>query len=206
MDEYLGVIRLFAGSFAPQGWMFCDGSLLSVFQNEALFNVIGITFGGDGKINFALPDLRGRVVVAVGTNPAVTPGSIFIGQTGGNATVALNSTNLPLHTHQANVTQPQATLNVSNGNATQNVPLANSSIASPGTTASGSFVGTLGFASGTTNTVPLQGNSLKVTAPLVRNMETGTGTAFSVMPPYLGMHYIICTQGQFPLLSPAETK
>jgi microcystin-dependent protein len=89
---FIGEIRLFAGSFAPIGWAFCNGALQSIAENTTLFALIGTTYGGDGQSTFALPDLRGRVPVHQG------PGYV-IGQAGGSETVTLASNQLPAHTH-----------------------------------------------------------------------------------------------------------
>jgi microcystin-dependent protein len=83
MDPILGTIVMFSGSFAPRGWAFCDGSLLSIGTNTALFSIIGNTYGGDGKTTFALPDLRGRVPLGVGEGPGLTPCSLGQAGTGG---------------------------------------------------------------------------------------------------------------------------
>ncbi|HOB76703.1 MAG TPA: tail fiber protein, partial [Phycisphaerae bacterium] len=87
MDEYLAEIRLFAGMYEPRGWMFCDGRLLSIAQNLALFSLLGTTYGGDGVNTFALPDLRGRVPVGAGAGPGLTPRAL--GETGGSEQHAL---------------------------------------------------------------------------------------------------------------------
>jgi microcystin-dependent protein len=91
-QPFVGEIRLFAGNFAPVGWMFCDGSLLQISQNAVLFNLIGTTYGGDGLNTFALPDLRGRAPVHAG------PGFV-LGQMGGAETVTLLANQVPLHQH-----------------------------------------------------------------------------------------------------------
>jgi microcystin-dependent protein len=95
-NPFVGEIRLFAGNFAPQGWAFCDGQLLSIAQSEVLFNLIGTTYGGDGQTTFALPDLRGRVPVHQGNNGQ---SSYIIGQEGGMETVTLVPSQMPQHTH-----------------------------------------------------------------------------------------------------------
>jgi microcystin-dependent protein len=98
-DTFVGEIRMFAGNFAPAGWMFCEGQLLSISQNDILFALIGTTYGGDGQTTFALPDLRGRLPIHLGTRPA---GSTFIiGQAGGQESVALTTSQIPMHTHVA---------------------------------------------------------------------------------------------------------
>lgn len=100
MDPYIGEIRLFAGSFAPRGWAFCEGQLLPISQNTALFSILGTMYGGDGRVTFALPDLRDRVPMQEGTGPGLTPRSI--GEEGGNSTVTLLQTEIPKHMHLAN--------------------------------------------------------------------------------------------------------
>lgn len=96
MNPFLGEIRLFAGNFAPQGWAYCDGTLLSIADNEALYTLVGTTYGGDGVNNFALPDMRGRVPVHQGST---SNGSYVIGQTGGVESVTLTNNEMPSHNH-----------------------------------------------------------------------------------------------------------
>lgn len=101
VEPYLGEIRMFAGNFAPVGWALCDGSLLSIQQNTALFSVIGTYYGGNGTTNFALPDLRGRFPMGFGTGPGLTPRNL--GDKGGAETVTLNVNQIPAHTHTVTV-------------------------------------------------------------------------------------------------------
>jgi microcystin-dependent protein len=102
---YVGEIRIFAGNFAPAGWLFCDGSLLPISEYEVLFNLIGTTYGGDGQSTFALPDLRGRAPIHQGTLSG--GGNVFvIGQRAGVETVALTLNQIPSHNHV-----PQAAAN-----------------------------------------------------------------------------------------------
>jgi microcystin-dependent protein len=98
-SPYIGEIRMFGGNFAPQGWAFCDGQQLAISQYEALFNLIGTTYGGDGMQTFALPDLRGRVPVHMGQGPGLS--NYMIGQNGGSEIVTLTVNQLPQHLHQA---------------------------------------------------------------------------------------------------------
>jgi microcystin-dependent protein len=94
---YIGEIRIFGGNFAPNGWAFCDGSLLSIPEHDALFSLIGTTYGGDGENTFALPDLRGRLPVHQGTGP--DGANYVIGQQGGAETVTLTADQAPEHSH-----------------------------------------------------------------------------------------------------------
>ena len=92
-DPYIGEIRMFGGSFAPLGWLFCQGQLLSISDYDVLFNLIGTTYGGDGQNTFALPDLQSRIPVHQGSG-------YLLGQAGGVETVTLNGNQNPVHTHQ----------------------------------------------------------------------------------------------------------
>lgn len=87
---------MFAGNFAPAGWMFCEGQLLSIAENETLFNLIGTTYGGDGQNTFALPDLRGRVPIHMGTGGG---GTYSLAQTGGAEEITLTASQIPIHNH-----------------------------------------------------------------------------------------------------------
>ena len=95
-QPYVGEIRIFGGNFAPAGWMFCDGQLLPISENETLFQLIGTTYGGDGQSTFALPDLRGRLPIHMGTNQG-TP--FLLAQNGGAETVTLTVNQMPAHSH-----------------------------------------------------------------------------------------------------------
>jgi microcystin-dependent protein len=91
-QPYVGEIRMFAGNFAPAGWMFCEGQLLPISENETLFNLIGTTYGGDGQSTFALPDLRGRIPLHFGNG-------FTLAETGGVETVTLTVAQIPAHSH-----------------------------------------------------------------------------------------------------------
>ncbi|HWI64813.1 MAG TPA: tail fiber protein [Symbiobacteriaceae bacterium] len=97
---FIGEIRMFGGNFAPVGWAFCDGQTLNIAQNDVLFALIGTTYGGDGQTTFKLPDLRGRIPIHRGQNPA-TGTTYNMGAPGGVESVVLGTNNLPAHTHQA---------------------------------------------------------------------------------------------------------
>jgi microcystin-dependent protein len=97
-QPYVGEIRMFAGNFPPNGWMFCEGQLLAISENDTLFNLIGTTFGGDGQQTFALPDLRGRLPIHNGTNP--NGGSTFqLGEAAGVEQVTISAQQTPIHNH-----------------------------------------------------------------------------------------------------------
>jgi microcystin-dependent protein len=92
-QPYVGEIQMFAGNFAPAGWMFCEGQLLPISEYETLFNLIGTSYGGDGQSTFALPDLRGRIPLHQGNG-------FILGETGGAETITLTTAMIPNHTHQ----------------------------------------------------------------------------------------------------------
>ncbi len=98
MEPFIAQIVMFGGNFAPRGWAFCDGQLLAISQNTALFSLIGTMYGGDGRTTFALPDLRGRVAIHPGHGPGLS--DYRQGQKGGQETVTLSQVELPNHTHQ----------------------------------------------------------------------------------------------------------
>ena len=108
MDSYVGEIRMFAGKYAPEGWADCDGSLLQISNYEALYSLIGITYGGDGQKTFALPDLRGRLPVGQGQGAGLTTRTLGQQSLGAEA-VVLTSNTIPAHTHNFNVTSAAAT-------------------------------------------------------------------------------------------------
>lgn len=97
MEPFIGQIMLFAGNFAPRGWALCNGQLLPIAQNTALFSILGTTYGGNGQTTFALPDLRGRAPIHWGQGPGLNP--YTLGEQGGAESVTLTTANLPPHTH-----------------------------------------------------------------------------------------------------------
>ena len=126
MDEYIGIVKLFAGNFAPKGWFFCNGALLPINQYSAFFAIIGTTYGGDGKTTFALPDFRSRVPVGStdmgGANP---PATLYpAGSKAGTESIQLNQTQMPLHTHVATMAggASNVSVKVSANAATESVP------------------------------------------------------------------------------------
>ena len=99
MDPFIGQIMMFGGNFAPRGWAFCEGQLLPISSNTALFSILGTTYGGDGRTTFALPDLRGRVSIHPGNGPGLS--DYRLGEKGGVEDVVLNQTQIPSHSHSA---------------------------------------------------------------------------------------------------------
>ena len=177
MDEFIGIIKIFGGNFAPRGWALCNGQLLSISQYTALFSILGTTYGGDGRTTFALPDLRGRVAVGEGTGPGLP--AVDLGELAGEPTHTLIQNEIPAHAHGAVV---------SSADAAQSAATAGSTIATPGSSSGRSFTPTLGFNTSTPNTVLNPGSIT----------PTGGSQPHNNMQPYLGVNYIICLDGVFP--------
>jgi microcystin-dependent protein len=111
-QPYVGEIRMFGGNFAPVGWLFCDGSLQAISQNDTLFQLIGTTYGGDGQQTFALPDLRSRVPIHQGSGAGLS--TYIIGQNGGVELVTLTTNQIPSHGHTPNASNAGGSDNPSN--------------------------------------------------------------------------------------------
>ena len=114
-DPFIGEIRLFAGNFAPRFWAFCDGQILPISQNTALFSLLGTIYGGDGRTTFALPDFRDRVPMHHGQGPGLSLRDI--GESGGSAQVTLLAAEMPAHTHTIGTTSSSATAGTASGSA-----------------------------------------------------------------------------------------
>lgn len=181
MDEYMGIIKLFAGNFAPQNYMYCNGQLLQISTNAALYSILGTIYGGDGVTTFGLPDLRSRIPVGggMGPSPSLQNNTTTLGQVGGEINHTLITTEMPQHTHG---------LIVNNGEATNSVGANNLSIASPGTIIGRDFTASLGFSTQAPNT-PINPASIN---------NAGGNQPHNNMQPYLGLSYIICVQGLYP--------
>jgi microcystin-dependent protein len=170
-EPFIGQITLFAGNFAPRGWAFCQGQLLAIAQNTALFSILGTTYGGNGQTTFALPDLRGRTPVGPGQGPGLS--NYSLGQSAGVESVTLSMNEMPQHTHA---------LNANTADATQRAPgvdrvlareataqTAIYSTAAPNTAMSPQAIGAVGSSQPHTN-----------------------------LQPYLAVNYIIALEGIFP--------
>jgi len=177
MEPFIGQIQAFGFNFPPRGWAFCNGQLLSIAQNTALFSLLGTAFGGDGRTTFGLPDLRGRIPLQFGQGPGLP--SYVIGQKGGNYQVTLNTSNLPSHNHG---------LVVSSSNATQNAATAGTSIGAPGTTSGRTFTPVDGY-NGATPDVIMNASSIQ---------NNGGGQAFNSMNPYIVINWSIALVGVYP--------
>lgn len=181
MEPFLGQLMLVPYNFNPRFWANCDGQLLPISSNSALFSLIGTIYGGDGETTFALPDLRGRVPIHVGNGPGLP--SYSLGSRSGNYQTFLSTANLPPHNHTA-------TMNVNNTRSTINTPTSGLSIGTPGIFDGRNFTDHVGFNSAAPNV------DLNAGTVLVNN--TGSGTSFSNMQPYLTMRWVIALVGIYP--------
>lgn len=168
VEAFLGEIRMFAGNFAPRDWAFCDGQLLPINLNSSLFALLGTTFGGDGRTNFALPDLRGRVPLHPGSGPGLTIRDL--GEKGGAEAHSLIVNEIPSHSHPANA-----------------YSLEGSSAAPQGGVWAKSGAGDPDYHSAVDTT--MSGSAIG---------NTGGGQPHNNMQPYLGVNFIICLEGTFP--------
>jgi microcystin-dependent protein len=180
VEPYLSNVTIFGGNFAPRGWMFCQGQLLAIAAYDALFALIGTTYGGDGQSTFALPDLRSRVAVHPGQGSGLS--MYTLGQMGGVENVTLLSSNMPAHTHTVLTIAGNPGANNSAGTTDNPTNMVPASAAPASNNYNGSDSGiTLGISASTAVT-PIAGSS----------------QPFSVISPYLAMNYIIAVEGIFP--------
>jgi microcystin-dependent protein len=180
-DQFLAEIRIFAGNFAPFGWAFCDGQILSISQNAALFSLLGTTYGGNGQSNFALPNLQGSAPMHQGQGAGLSFRDL--GETGGEQTVMLLSSEMPAHSHTLSATTTTGTTATSTNNQ---LALAT---AGGGKTSAANIVNS--YSSAAANT-PLNSSGLST---------VGGNLPHNNMMPYLGLTFIIALQGIFPARS-----
>lgn len=201
MEGYLAEIRGFAGNFSPRGWAYCNGQLISIAQNTALFSLLGTTYGGDGRTTFALPDLRGRAPISAGTGPGLTPRNL--GARGGTEYNNLTANQLASHTHSV----VSGTLPVV-GSATATMLVNNS--AGSSSNPDGNYLGVEGGALGlyestadgtstlNAGAITVDTSGMAVNASSITIANAGASSAINNMQPYLVIHWIICMQGIFP--------
>ena len=205
MEEYLAIIKIFAGNFAPRGFALCHGQVLAIATNTALFSLLGTTYGGDGQTTFALPNLQGRVPVGAGQGLGL---SIYdLGEASGTENTTLTIINMPIHNHTAVFTPTgggsgsAVTLMASNKEATQSIPGtagANTLAAPYYPDAPGAVNGYVNDSAPTIPLVGISGGGGGITGGSVTVGVSGGSQPFSILQPYLAVNYIICTEGIFP--------
>ena len=169
-EPFVGEIRMFAGNFAPRGWAFCDGQLLAVSSNDALFSLLGTTYGGDGRTTFGLPDLRGRLPVQAGQGPGLS--SYRLGQKFGQESVVLYTEQLPAHNHPVYAVSEDGTASTPAGNYPAATKLLDKEYAPSGTL------------------TPMNAGALTNNTTANRSIDN--------RQPATGVHYIIALIGLYP--------
>ncbi len=178
VEPMIGTMCVFAGNFAPRGYAFAEGQLLPISSNTALFSILGNTYGGDGRTTFALPDMRGRVLVGTGTGPGLS--NYRVGQKGGQESVTLTQNQLPSHGHTATATLIGTN---ENGNATQ----PEGAILGHDDRDNNYYLGT------PATTVNLSPDAVSVSVS-----DTGGSQSVTNLQPYISVHWIIALQGLYP--------
>src|SRR5215469_9064124 len=171
MDPFVAEIRVFGFNCAPKGWALCDGQLLPISQNTALFSLLGTNFGGDGKSTFGLPDFQGSAAIGQGEGQGLSP--YFVGEEGGVPNVTLLQSEIPMHTHQAQATNEPAELQAPN----------------PERALARSKPGFAYQSDSSTNLVQMSFQSTTI---------VGSSLPHNNMPPYLTLNFCIALQGVYP--------
>ncbi len=183
-EPFIGEIRMVGFNFAPRGWAFCQGQLLAIAQYQALFSLLGTTYGGDGRTTFALPDLRGRSPVGQGYGPGLS--DIRIGEQGGTESVTLTQAQMPSHSHgaEASIAVPAN----SNSTDTNPAPATNTVL---GPSSSGGRPGELYTTTAANTTLAPFDNPVNV-------QPSGGNQPVGIRDPFLGMNFVIALEGIFP--------
>jgi microcystin-dependent protein len=194
-EPFLGEIIMFAGNFAPRGWALCDGQLLSISNNQALFSILGTAYGGDGRTSFALPDLRSRAPIHAGQGNGLT--SHKLGDKSGAEYIRLTTDTLPQHQHAV------ALSGTANVTFSLKASTTDGNTSTPGPTAiPAKVMGGLNALNAYT-TVQADTTLLPDSASTTVNVEGNTGMAgagqpLPIVPPVLAVNFIIATVGDFP--------
>lgn len=184
MEPFIGMIVMFGGNFAPRGWALCDGTLLSIAQYQALFSILGTTYGGDGRTTFALPPMRGRVPMHSGTGPGLTPRSL--GEKSGMEDVTLNTNQIPSHTHGISFTEAKLRVVREDGNTSEPAGAAIANV-NPDST--------MAYNNSTAPDADAVAGSLQIAA---QALPTGASQHHTNMQPYLAVNFIIALEGTYP--------
>ncbi len=169
-EPFVGEVRMFAGNFAPRGWAFCDGQLLAVSQNDALFSLLGTIYGGDGRTTFGLPDMRGRLALHAGHGPGLTDRRL--GAKGGTETETLTVNQLPSHNHEVSAANSSGSSSNPTGSLARDMAGSNLYVQS------------------------LSANRTELSSNALNNIG-GSRSHTNVMP-YLCIHYIMALVGIYP--------
>ena len=198
---YIGAIFIWAGNFAPKDYAFCNGQLLPISQYQALFSILGTTYGGDGQTTFSLPNLCGRMPLGAAVQGGgANPNPQTLGASGGNSSLTLTTNNLPAHNHPATFT-PGAAADiaipaVAGSNATTNTP-GTTTVLSKGGSADRSPVPMNVYSTATADTT-LKPFSVNIPAGNVTVGSTGSNAPINTVPPFQALNFIIALNGLYP--------
>ena len=184
MEPFIGMIVMFGGNFAPRGWALCDGTLLSISQYQALFSILGTTYGGDGRTTFALPPMRGRVPMHAGSGPGLT--TRRLGEKSGVENVTLNTNQIPSHTHGITITEANLNVVREDGNTAEPAGAVIANV-SPDTN--------MAYNNASLPDATAKAGSISVAASAT---HTGGSQHHTNMQPYLVVNFIIALQGTYP--------
>lgn len=189
-EPFIGQISMFAGNFAPRGWAFCNGQLLSVSQHTALFSILGTTYGGNGQTTFALPDFRGRGPVHIGQGSDTS--TYMLGEAGGVESVTLTISQMPAHSHLVTKAGSGSLQVAGTGSNASTTPSATNNIL--GASAAGGSPSAAIWSDELNDPVSLANpiNAHFIAEP------AGGSQPFSIRNPYLGMNFIIALEGLYP--------
>ncbi len=190
---YVGEIMIFAGNFAPKNWAFCNGQLISVSQNNALFALLGTTYGGNGVSTFALPDLRSRVPVHFGQGTGLS--NYALGQIGGTENIGLTITNLPSHTHGFSPSGVTASVQASGAYGDTSSPTGNY-LSNGGDTGGGVTTNAYSTPGNAGTPANIAGVSFNLSSGAIG--LTGNNIPFPILQPYLALNFVISLYGNFP--------
>lgn len=199
MDGYLGEIKIWAGMWAPRGWMFCQGQILEIRQNTVLYTLLQQTYGGNGQTTFALPNLCGRVPIGVGQIGAKT--NIYQqGRIGGSETHTLQSNELANHSHSFGGTfnATSALKGATDGTSTNSVDTTKDTYLDATGVKAGLSANANIYATNATQFAYIKGVETTISAGSGSTGTTGNSAPFSIVQPYLPMNYIICVYGSYP--------
>lgn len=175
MEGTLATIMIFGGNFAPRAWMFCAGQLLQISEYDALFSLLGTTYGGDGVSTFGLPDLRGRIPVGTGTGGGLS--TINLGQAAGSESVTLTQAQMPAHSHPMLANMNTSSSNADGSNSPAKVlATPTSNLYAPTSAATNNYLG---------------GANVSLT-------PVGGSQPIEILQPFLALNYVICVEGIYP--------
>ena len=189
-DPFVGEIRMVGFPFAPRGWALCQGQLLPLAQNQALFALIGVTFGGNGTTNFALPNYSSRSPVGMGTGQGLSP--IIQGEFAGDENVTILSTQMPIHNHTLTGATASIAIPVNTTVGSTKIPSNTLVLSTTNDTAAGAEVDLYSAGPGSTTLAPFNANVTGTTA------NAGGSQPLPIRNPYLGTNFIIALEGVFP--------